>query len=150
MEPGGGRHDALNGLLLKGNGKGDFTSTTIAESGFFVKGDAKGLATIHTARNEDLLLATQNQDSLLVFRKKEIQNGDTPKWISLSPQDVSADIVFNGSRKRRIEFYYGSTFLSQSSRKIPMDKDAVKVMITDFKGNKREYKTQLTASGTNK
>jgi hypothetical protein len=44
MEPGGGRHDALNGLLLRGNGKGDFTSTTIAESGFFVKGDAKGLA----------------------------------------------------------------------------------------------------------
>ena len=138
MEPGGGRHDALNGLLVKGNGKGDFTSTTIAQSGFFVKGDAKALAIIHTAKNEELLLATQNQDSLLVFRKKEVQNSDAVKWISLSPQDVSADIFFNDGRKRRIEFYYGSTFLSQSSRKIPMEKDVVKVVITDFKGNKRE------------
>ena len=138
MEPGSGRHDAFNGLLLKGNGKGKFTSTTIAESGFFVKGDAKGLATIHSARNEELLLATQNQDSLLVFRKKEVKNGDVPKWISVSSQDVSADIVFSDNRKRRIEFYYGSTFLSQSSRKILMDKGVVKVVITDFKGNKRD------------
>jgi hypothetical protein len=138
MEPGGGRHDAFNGLLLKGNGKGGFTNATIAESGFFVKGDAKGLATIRTANDEQLLLATQNQDSLLVFRKKEVQNGNPIKWIIISSNEVSADIIFNNGRKRRIEFYYGSTFLSQSSRKIPMEKDAVRIVITDFKGNKRE------------
>ena len=37
-----------------------------------------------------------------------------------------------------MEFYYGSTFLSQSSRKMKVDKDAAKIVITDFKGNKRE------------
>ncbi|MBD0374823.1 MAG: VCBS repeat-containing protein, partial [Flavisolibacter sp.] len=138
MEPGGGRHDAFTGLCLKGNGKGNFTPMTISESGFFVKGDAKGLATVHTAKDEELLLATQNQDSLLVFSKKAGPANSAQKWITLNPDDFCADILYKDNKRRRIEFYYGSTFLSQSSRKIPMDKDAIKVVITDFRGNKRE------------
>lgn len=137
MEPGGGRHDAFNGLYLKGDGKGNFKAATVAESGFFVKGDGKALATIHTAKNKDLLLATQNQDSLLVFGKVK-QGTNLPKWITLNAEDFCADILYADKRKRRVEFYYGSTFLSQSSRKIPFDKDIVKITITDFKGNKRE------------
>jgi enediyne biosynthesis protein E4 len=138
MEPGGGRHDAFNGLYLKGDGKGNFAATTIAASGFFVKGDGKGLATIHTATNEDLLLASQNQDSLLVFSKKTNSDNAPTKWINLNPDDFYADIIYKDNRKRRIEFYYGSTFLSQSSRKFPIEKDAARIIITDFKGNKRE------------
>ncbi|MDQ3842848.1 MAG: VCBS repeat-containing protein [Bacteroidota bacterium] len=138
MEPGGGRHDAFTGLCLKGNGKGNFTPMTISESGFFVKGDAKGLAAVHTAKDEELLLATQNQDSLLVFSKKAGPANSAQKWITLNPDDFCADILYKDNKRRRIEFYYGSTFLSQSSRKLPMDKDAIKVVITDFRGNKRE------------
>ena len=138
MEPGGGRHDAFMGLFLKGNGNGEFNSIPLAKSGFFVNGDAKGLATVHTAKGEDILLATQNQDSVKVFSRKAIGSGNKNKWITLNPEDFCADIAFNDNRKRRIEFYYGSTFLSQSSRKIPLTKDVVKVVITDFKGNKRE------------
>lgn len=69
IEPYSGRHDAFMGLCLKGDGKGNFSGLPVAKSGFFVKGDAKGLAQIHTAKNEDLLIATQNQDSLVVFSK---------------------------------------------------------------------------------
>ena len=138
MEPGGGRHDAFNGLYLKGNGKGGFTAATIAESGFFVKGDAKGLATIHTAQNEDLLLATQNQDSLLAFRKKIKHGSHVAQWINLTPQDFCADLLYKNNKKRRIEFYYGSSFLSQSTRKLLIDQETVKIIITDFRGNKRE------------
>ena len=137
MEPGSGRHDAFNGLCLIGDGKGNFSPLTIAQSGFFVKGDGKALATIHAANNEDLLLATQNQDSLLVFSKK-INNRNTSKWIHLNPQDYAVDILYSNNKKRHLEFYYGSTFLSQSTRNIPLDKDAVKMIITDYRGNKRE------------
>jgi hypothetical protein len=80
MEPGSGRHDAFMGLCMKGDGKGKFSSMTIAKSGFFVKGDAKGLATIHTAKNEDLLIATQNQDSLIIYTKAD--HGKTDRWIN--------------------------------------------------------------------
>ena len=138
MEPYSGRHDAFTGLCLKGDGKGNFNSMTIAKSGFFVKGDAKGLASIHTAKNEDILVATQNQDSLLVFSKNVAATATNAKWINLKPEDFSADILYKNGSKRKIEFYYGSTFLSQSSRKLLIDKDAVKITITDFKGIKRE------------
>lgn len=138
MEPLSGRHDAFNGLCLKGDGKGNFISMTIGRSGFFVKGDGKGLAKVHTAKGEDLFVATQNQDSLMVYRKKENRGGDGLQWIKLNPDDFCADVVYKDKRKRRIEFYYGATYLSQSSRMMAMDKEAVKVVITDFRGNKRE------------
>ncbi|MEO5889115.1 MAG: VCBS repeat-containing protein [Ferruginibacter sp.] len=137
MEPFSGRHDAFNGLCLKGNGKGDFSSLSLAQSGFFVKGDAKGLASIHSAKNEDLLLATQNQDSLLVF-SRSTSGGTVAKWITLKADDFYAEILYKNNKKKRVEFYYGSTYLSQSSRKILLDKDAVKITITNFKGAKRE------------
>lgn len=139
MEPGSGRHDAFNGLYLKGDGKGAFTSTSIAQSGFFVPGDAKGLARVQGAK-ENLFIATQNQDSLLVFRKTGPQSKPA-KVIRLGRDDFSAEVIYKNNQKRHIEFYYGSTFLSQSSRSLPLEEDVVEVMITDFKGNKREEKT---------
>jgi hypothetical protein len=136
MEPYSGRHDAFNGLCLKGDGKGNFSELSLQSSGFFVKGDAKGLAKIHSAKNEDLWIATQNQDSLLVFNKT--QTASNAKWINLKPDDFCADIIFKNGKKRRMEFYYGSTFLSQSSRNLLIGKDMDKILITNYKGQKRE------------
>lgn len=138
MEPLSGRHDAFMGLFMKGDGKGNLISMPMSKSGFIVKGDAKGLASIHTAKGEDLWLATQNQDSLMVYAKKANPGEVRLKWINLNPDDFYADIVYKDNKKRRIEFYYGSTYLSQSSRKMVLDKDVLKVVITDFRGNKRE------------
>lgn len=138
MEPLSGRHDAFMGLFLKGNGKGDFNSLTLAKSGFLVKGDAKGLARIHSAQGEELVLATQNQDKLLVYAKNEEPGKKALKWVKLKPDDFFADIFYSDNRKRRIEFYYGDTYLSQSSRRLALDRDVLKVVITNFKGNKRE------------
>ena len=38
-----GRYDALNGLMLKGDGKGDFVPQTILQSGIFIPGNGKAL-----------------------------------------------------------------------------------------------------------
>lgn len=138
MDPYSGRHDAFNGLYLKGDGKGNFSPTTVAKSGFFVKGDAKGLAMLHTAKNEDIVIATQNQDSLMVFSKNPVYSNNILKWINLKPDDFYADVIYKDGKKRRIEFYYGSTYLSQSSRKLPVAKDFEKITITNFKGIKRK------------
>jgi hypothetical protein len=147
MDPYSGRHDAYMGLCLRGDGKGHFKALSIAESGFYVPGDAKGLATIHTARNEDLLVATQNQDSLVVFARNGLYGPDGPGagisgmgsvWIDLLPGDFCADITYIDGAKRHTEFYYGSTYLSQSSRKLCLEKEASRVVITNFEGGKRE------------
>jgi len=135
MEPYSGRHDAFMGLYMQGDGKGGFTPLTLAASGFYVKGDAKGLARLHTARNEDIWIATQNQDSLIV---SSLSASPEYKWIELQPADFSIDIFSGNGQKKHRECYYGSTYLSQSSRKIPLPRDTKKVVITDFKGNKRE------------
>ncbi len=36
-----GRYDALNGLLLSGDGKGNFTPLSILESGIYIPGNGK-------------------------------------------------------------------------------------------------------------
>lgn len=138
MDPYSGRHDAFMGLCMKGDGKGDFTPVSLQTSGFFVNGDAKGLATVHTAKNEDIVIATQNQDSLVVFSKNPVHQTNILKWITLKPDDFFADIIYKDGRKRRVEFYYGSTYLSQSSRMLPVDKNYKAIMITNYKGIKRK------------
>lgn len=134
MEPYSGRHDAFNGLCLKGDGKGNFSAMPLKKAGFFVKGDAKGFATITTANNQQLFIVTQNQDSLLLFSNNSAPN---QKIITLETTDMNADIIYEGNIKKHLEFYYGSAFLSQSSRKIKVDKNALKIIITNSKGIKR-------------
>ncbi len=138
MDPNSGRHDALNGLALKGDGKGGFSPLPLAQSGFFVPGDAKALTTLHTARNEDMLIATQNQDSLLLFSPSRKYTDRIAKWIPLQADDFWAEITYKDGSKRRVEFYYGATYLSQSSRKWPVEKNVKKMIVTNFQGKKRE------------
>lgn len=137
MEPYSGRHDAFNGLCLKGDGKGAFGELSIEESGFFVKGDAKGFAKIHTAKAEDIWVSTQNGDSLIVH-SQPASGIASAKWIDVKPDDFCADITYKDGKKRRVEFYYGSTYLSQSSRKLFIDKKVAKITLTNFRGQKRE------------
>jgi hypothetical protein len=137
MEPYSGRHDALNGLCLKGDGKGGFSELPLPKTGFLVKGDAKGLALVHSTGGEELLLATQNQDSLLVFANTGSADRAVARLIRLEPGDCTGEIVYRDNRKKRLEFYYGNTYLSQSSRLIPWEKDAVKITISNYKGIKR-------------
>ncbi|MDQ2721309.1 MAG: hypothetical protein M3Z26_16305 [Bacteroidota bacterium] len=46
----------------------------LSKSGFFLKGDAKGLATVYISKNEDIIIATQNQDSIMVYSKNPAYN----------------------------------------------------------------------------
>jgi hypothetical protein len=138
MDPYSGRHDAFMGLCLKGAGKGNFTPVSLQQSGFFVNGDAKGLATVFTAKNESIIIATQNQDSVKVYSRNPASPKIISRWIKLNPDDFFADVVCRDGAKRRIEFYYGSTYLSQSSRVMPVYSYFKKITITNFNGVKRE------------
>lgn len=65
-----GRLDGLNGLILKGDGKGNFNAMSSAESGFITPGDAKSVAQVKSANGNPFFVVTQNRDSLLIFQKK--------------------------------------------------------------------------------
>jgi hypothetical protein len=70
-DPANGRYDALNGLVLKGDGKGHFEPLTIEQSGIYIPGNGKGLAKLKNASGNYLLVAGQNRDQLKVFALKE-------------------------------------------------------------------------------
>lgn len=132
-----GRYDAFAGLYLKGNGKGAFRPATLTSSGFYVDGDAKAMAQIFSAKGQKLTLVTQNNDSLRIFAPtKEVS--DQSKVLALQPLDRMVTITYKNGKKRVKEFYYGQTYLSQSSRKLTLTKDMASVLIKDFGGHTRQ------------
>ena len=115
-----GRFDALKGITFLGDGKGNFNFVGSAASGFMVDGDAKGIARITTPKGSRIIV-TQNNDSLKAFTMPASVGRSN---IEPGPDDTHVTYFLKGSRQRKFELNYGSTYLSQSSRKILVN-DAV-------------------------
>ncbi len=131
-EVGVGRYDALNGLMLKGDGKGGFTPQTILQSGIYIPGDGRALVKLQDNKGNYMLAASQHRDNLKVFSlKRKVTN------IKLLPNDESAMVIYDNGVKQKQEFYYGSSFLSQSARFLTVNKDVKSVQITNTKGETR-------------
>ncbi len=62
------RYDAGNGLLMLGDGKGNFEPQPITRSGFFAPKNAKDMALLRTINGEKLLLVANNSDVPQAFR----------------------------------------------------------------------------------
>jgi hypothetical protein len=65
-----GRYDASYGLLLKGDGKGNFLPVTHVDKGIFIKGDVKDLKLIKNGNGDELILAAVNNERLRIFRRR--------------------------------------------------------------------------------
>ncbi|MFN8345004.1 MAG: VCBS repeat-containing protein [Spirosomataceae bacterium] len=133
-ETSSGRFDASSGLLLKGNGKGDFIPLTQAVTGFYVPANAKGLALLTDKSGKRIIVATQNRGPLKVFG----QASGSVRWVTLQPDDAYALIRTKAGKTYRKELYYGASFFSQSSRKLALNDQETLVEIVDFKGQKRK------------
>ena len=127
-----GRYDALNGLVLKGDGKGGFTPMPIQQSGVYISGNGKALVKLSNKNGQCLLAASQNSGPLKMFLLK----GETKK-LDVQPGDRYAVIILKDGRKRREELNYGAGFLSQSARFINIDSQVKSVEITDAKNKTR-------------
>nr|MBA4167609.1 VCBS repeat-containing protein [Chitinophagaceae bacterium] len=128
-----GRYDALNGLLLKGNGKGGFTPLSILQSGIFIPGDGKALVKLRSASGNYLVAASQYKDALKLFQLR-----DSVTNVSLRQGDLYALIKFRDGRMEKKEFYCGSSFLSQSSGFFSVNKNAESAIIYDNNGYSRK------------
>jgi hypothetical protein len=132
-----GRYDALTGLVLLGNGKGSFEVVQSKNSGFGVDGDAKALAKAIDVKGRELFLATQNNDSVKVFvRNKQVDR--TQVILNVEPMDSWAELHYPGGKTQKVEFYYGSGYLAQSTRKLKVSGEVVKLIVYNFKGQPRE------------
>ncbi len=125
-----GRYDALNGLLLKGNGKGQFQPLS---NSIFLEKDAKGLAEIKLSNHRTLLLAACNNDSLKVFEGQP----DASLEIPVRPDDAFAIATHLDGIISKHELYFGSGYLSQSSRVLLLPLTVREVTLYNFKGEAR-------------
>ena len=128
-----GRYDALNGLMLKGDGKGNFTPQTILQSGICITGNGKALVKLRGANGKLLLAAAQNRGPLKIFALRKALH-----FIALQPADASATVEYKNGTRLKQEFYYGNSFLSQSARFMTTDSNVNGVTITDNKGISRK------------
>ena len=129
-----GQHDAFKGLFLEGDGRGNFSAVLPRESGFFVDGDAKGMAEITSLDGSPLILVTQNAGEMKVHK------AGTPgrRLIRLKRNDVRAEIHFDSGETGYREFYYGSGYLSHSSRVIRLPENVASVKVITYTGEIRE------------
>jgi hypothetical protein len=144
-----GRYDAGSGVVLLGDGKGNFTHVPSTWSGFRVDGDGKGLAKVKRGNQGTIIVATQNQDSLRAFTNTD--NVGNRKLFTPDTFDKQADIIYQNGKKEKVEFYYGSGYLSQSTRAIEVPQDVSSMVIYDFFGDQRTISfDNVTLSKKNK
>ena len=63
-----GRLDAFNGLVLVGDGKGNFKALVPTDTGFLQEGDVRDIKVIRTPKNR-LYFVTRNNDKIQIFKK---------------------------------------------------------------------------------
>jgi len=127
-----GRFDALSGLLLEGDGKGNFTPLSILQSGIYIPGNGKALVKLLSATGNYLVAASQHKDVLKVF---ELQR--KIKTVKVNADDLFAIIKYKNGTVEKKEFYYGSSFLSQSANFIEVNENMAAITITSGKGQSR-------------
>jgi hypothetical protein len=128
-----GRYDAMNGLLLKGDGSGGFRPLSILQSGIYIPGNGKALVKLQSSAGNYLIAASQNRGALKLYelRKK-------PNLVKLNVDDISALLSFKNGKIQKEEFYNGTSFLSQSGKFLSIGKGVASAEITNSRGTKRK------------
>ncbi|PRY16354.1 VCBS repeat protein [Pontibacter ummariensis] len=137
-----GRYDAFTGLYLRGNGKGQFLPVDVNRSGFMVDADAKGMAEINTGSGVPLIIVGAHNDSVRVFQPA-VRTTDL-QAVAVTPADAYAHITLANGKKRKQEFYFGSGYLSQSSRALWLPAGVRSVQIVDKAGIARTVPARQT------
>ena len=126
-----GHEDALNGLILRGDGKGNFTSIMANESGFYAPYDAKSLARL-SGDGFEVMLVGNNLNNMNALRMRN--NG---RALKLAPNEYKIVVTLASGQKQVIENGYGMGYLSQNSRVVRISSSAKSAEIFNFKGKSR-------------
>lgn len=66
-----GPYDASVGLMLLGDGNGNFEALSPMKSGFMVVGESRDIREIRTSKNEKIYLVSRNNEGLIGFKLKQ-------------------------------------------------------------------------------
>jgi enediyne biosynthesis protein E4 len=128
-----GQDDAGIGACLLGDGKGNFKFIGPEQSGFRADKDAKAFGSLLVG-SEELVLVSNNNGPLEthVFHPKA-----SYQFIKLLPMDAYCIVMRKDGVRYKQEFYYGSSYLSQSSRYFKYDDSMKEISIVQYNGATR-------------
>jgi enediyne biosynthesis protein E4 len=130
-----GRYDAIKGIVLKGNGKGQFSTLPMEKSGFLNDRDASALAKLTKADGAMYVLVANNDAPLQIFELNQHKNNY--RSFTVPANVVSAHIVLKDGKSYKREFYYGEGYLSQHSRSILLNNNMKAIIFTHDDGTSR-------------
>ena len=120
-----------------GNGSGKWEASPHVNSGFISGKDARGLALLYGAEGKPIILAVNNDDVLSVFTGTKVWD----RLASFKQGEQYCEIQYEDGRLLRKEHYKGSGYLSQSTRKFRVPKNAKRLVYYNNSGQKtREIK----------
>lgn len=127
-----GWYDAGVGLLLLGDGKGGLKPVHHRNSGFFVDTDAKGMASIFHQESGFIYLSVSNEGRMKAFGTKQ-----NHQIFTAEPLDWKVIFRLQNGKTRIRQIGYGSTYLSQGSRKVPIPPGTLGIEVLDSQGHSR-------------
>jgi len=131
-DPNIGRYDALNGLVLKGDGQGGFSALSMLQSGITISGNGKALIKLLDANKQYRLIASQNRGPLHVFQPRfPVSN------FAFNKDDVYALLTLSNGKKRRVEIYHSMSFISLSTSFASLSPKVNNAIIFNEKGQSR-------------
>jgi enediyne biosynthesis protein E4 len=134
-----GRHDALIGLMLRGDGAGGFRAVSVLESGFYVPRDAGALVSLARADGRPLIVAGRNRDSLAVLEPRHPDAGMA--LFRPEPLEYSFRIYYRDGRIELRESCYGQSHLSAPTRAFWYDPSVVdRIIARRYDGQEREVR----------
>ncbi len=131
-EVGNGRYDALNGLIVLGNGKGNFSPLSILQSGLYIPGNGKAFVKCKSFMNDYFMIASQNNGPLKIFKQKTMES-----LVVLKQEDRYIKYTLQNGQQRKEEQYFGNSYFSQSAPFITRNKQIKQIEITNYKGINR-------------
>ncbi len=132
-----GRYDASVGTLLRGDGAGGFTALSSAESALRIDGDSRGSARLQMKDRVVYLFANHNGPLLAYAAPRAPAAQGQKAFLSVPSNTFKAKITDQDSSHRWQEFYYGSSYLSQQSRTLPLTGKEARIVLVDFKGTEQ-------------
>ena len=127
-----GQYDAFYGLLLKGDGAGDFTPLSMLQSGVCIPGNGKALVKLTGAGNKFLVAASQYRGNLELFELNKKQ-----QFVQVNIGDRYAFLKLMNGKIQKQELNQGSSFLSQSANFLLVGDSVSSVRIINDKGVSR-------------
>jgi enediyne biosynthesis protein E4 len=127
-----GRDDASMGLYLQGDGNGNFRSVKTEDSGFLADNDSKGVAKLIGADGREIVIVGNNSSSVRIYSSQV-----NAKYYRAGRDDAYALVTLSNGKVYKQEFYFGSTYLSQSSRSLKLTTQIISIKVFDSKGKER-------------